>query len=72
MRLKGGILKRLKAYFLERYISERIVVFHNADSHPRGLKLKHVEIVFLPANTTSFCLDHGIIKTLSFCINRCF
>lgn len=47
--------------------NRKIILFlDNATSHPAYLKLKHVNIVFLPPNTTSKLqpLDQGIIRSL--------
>lgn len=45
----------------------KVVLFmDNATSHPPEMKLKHVKIILLPANTTSHCqpLDQGIIQNM--------
>lgn len=43
----------------------KILLFmDNAGSHPTGMKLKNIKILFLPPNTTACCqpLDQGIIR----------
>lgn len=54
---KMGLRKRKIILFLD-----------NATSHPHGLKLKNIKIIFLPPNTTSVCqpLDQGIIRNFKF------
>ena len=43
-----------------------ILLIDNCTAHPTNLQLKHIKLVFLPANTTSILqpLDQGIIRTL--------
>lgn len=47
----------------------KILLFlDNAGSHPTGLNLENIKIIFLPPNTTSVCqpMDQGIIKNFKF------
>lgn len=48
-----------------RCCNRKIILFlDNAASHPRDLPLTNINVIFLPANTTSVCqpLDQGIIQ----------